>query len=94
MKKEKKIKIVFFRKDGKFPMGIYVFEPPNIWRPVVYFRKAKSAKEEEFERILKEFWNIYLELNNLCQNKRKQLKRSGYIQKPCIHSGHFLYLLE
>ena len=52
MKKEKKIKITFFRKEGKLPAGIYMFEPPNIWRPVIYFRKAKSASKEKFKRIL------------------------------------------
>jgi len=58
MKNQKKIEIVFFRKNGKLPTGIYMFEPPNIWRPVVYFRKAKSAKKEEFERILEYMFEL------------------------------------
>ena len=52
MKNKKKIEISFMKKDGKFPAGIYMFEEPNIWRPVVYFRKAKSANKDEFDMIL------------------------------------------
>ena len=49
---EKEIKIAFFRKNGNLPAGVYIFESPNIWRPVIYFRKAKSASRSEFERVL------------------------------------------
>jgi|GEM_PF-6407128 len=51
-KKEKFI-ISFMEKSGKFPRGIYAFQKPNIWYPVVYFRKSKAADRKIYETVLK-----------------------------------------
>lgn len=50
--KENKIKLCFMEKHGIFPEGIYKFKEPNIWYPIVYFRKPKSVKEKEFRMII------------------------------------------
>jgi len=48
---KKEIKISYFKKDGRLPEGVYMFKKPNIWYPVVYFRKPKGATKKEFETV-------------------------------------------
>jgi hypothetical protein len=49
----KELKISFMEKNGKLPRGIYAFKEPNIYYPVVYFRKSRHASKEKFEAIIK-----------------------------------------
>lgn len=46
------IKIIYFEKDGKFPEGIYALKEPNIWYPVVRFRKSKPVSEEIYKAVV------------------------------------------
>ena len=50
MKKE--IVITFMSGQKGIPMGMYAHKEPNIFYPVVYFRKAKHANKKEYEIIL------------------------------------------
>lgn len=44
-------KIAYMKKDGKLPEGYYIFSEPNIWSPVLYFRKPKNAKKKDYELV-------------------------------------------
>ena len=57
MKKE--LKISFFLKDVNYPRGIYAFKEPNIWYPVVYFKKAKHSDKKVFEYILDNYYQSF-----------------------------------
>ena len=46
------------KKDWRLNEWIYVFNEPNVWSPLLYFRKPKHASQEEFE-ILKELDPTY-----------------------------------
>ena len=35
------------------PRAIYAFKKPNVWYPVVYFRKSKHATKKEYEEIIR-----------------------------------------
>lgn len=46
------------------PMGIYTLKKPNIYYPVVYFRKAKHANKKEYEIILAEVKKYLTPINH------------------------------
>ena len=47
----KEIKICYMSKSGRIPEGFYMFKEPNIWFPVLYFRKSKFATKKQYEAI-------------------------------------------
>ena len=49
----KVFKYCYMSKSKGIPEGFYKFEEPNIWRPVIYLRKAKGCTEEEYEIMKK-----------------------------------------
>ena len=68
MKKEKKIKISIWNKDKYFPAGVYKFKNPNIWYPVIYFRKPKNIKQEEYDEMIEIFKNCCSKKSNFTKN--------------------------
>ena len=47
---EKELKISIMSKG--VPAGVYALKEPNIWYPVVYFRKAKHADKKTFLKVI------------------------------------------